>query len=126
MGKKARGRVRPNSSKRYTEKHTDRLIISFEHEKLRRILKKIFGGAVELPEQTREVQKFSGLGVISASGCFQLTDGTRIAAPIASLPRHFTLVPYKGAKVYRECEVVWTDTRFVGVKFIKHAASQPK
>ena len=49
-----------------------------------------------------------------------------IAAPIASLPRHFTLVPYKGAKVYRECEVVWTDTRFVGVKFIKHAASQPK
>lgn len=33
-----------------------------------------------------------------------------------SLPRNFTLALYKGT-VRRECEVVWSNGRFVGVKF---------
>src|SRR5262249_36578187 len=33
------------------------------------------------------------------------------------LPRNFTLALYEGS-VRRECEVVWSDGRFVGVKFI--------
>jgi hypothetical protein len=39
-----------------------------------------------------------------------------VAGPRARLPRTFTLVLLKEVK--RNCEVVWTDTRFVGVKFI--------
>ena len=41
-----------------------------------------------------------------------------VAHPIATLPRAFTLVLYRGASVQRNCQVVWTDTRFVGVKFV--------
>jgi hypothetical protein len=39
-----------------------------------------------------------------------------VARPRAELPRTFTLVLLKG--VQRNCQVVWTHTRFVGVKFI--------
>ncbi len=41
-----------------------------------------------------------------------------IAHALNSLPRTFTLVLYKDGSVRRDCEVVWTDTRYVGVKFI--------
>jgi hypothetical protein len=34
-----------------------------------------------------------------------------------SLPHHFTLNLFKDGSVKRDCEVVWIDTRFVGVKF---------
>jgi PilZ domain len=46
--------------------------------------------------------------------------GARLAVshPIASLPSTFTLVLFKDASVQRDCEVVWTDSRYVGVKFI--------
>jgi hypothetical protein len=40
-----------------------------------------------------------------------------IAHPLATLPRHFTLNLFKDGSVRRDCEVVWTDARFVGVKF---------
>jgi len=38
------------------------------------------------------------------------------AAPLANLPRTFTLVLFKNS-VQRECELVWSDRRFAGVKF---------
>lgn len=41
-----------------------------------------------------------------------------VAHPTADLPHHFRLLLSKDATVARRCEVVWTDRRFVGVKFI--------
>ena len=41
-----------------------------------------------------------------------------VARPIADLPPTFILVLSKHASVHRTCQVVWTDTRYVGVKFI--------
>ena len=43
-----------------------------------------------------------------------------IAQPLTDLPRTFTLVLFKGA-IQRNCEVVWVDARFVGVRFIRTA-----
>jgi hypothetical protein len=40
-----------------------------------------------------------------------------VAHPLATLPHHFTLNLSKDESEQRDCEVVWTDTRFVGVKF---------
>jgi hypothetical protein len=40
-----------------------------------------------------------------------------IAHPLTDLPRTFTLVLFKNASVQRNCEVVWIDTRYVGVRF---------
>jgi hypothetical protein len=45
-----------------------------------------------------------------------------IAFPMASLPRHFTLSLLSDGTQQRACEVVWTDRRFVGVKFTEQAA----
>lgn len=39
------------------------------------------------------------------------------AAPLAALPRTFTLVLFKDS-VQRDCELVWSDRRVVGVKFV--------
>lgn len=41
-----------------------------------------------------------------------------IAHPAAALPRTFSLLLMKDAGVRRTCEVIWTDGRFVGVRFI--------
>lgn len=42
-----------------------------------------------------------------------------IACPTtAELPRSLILLLTKDATVRRNCEVVWTDNRFVGVKFV--------
>jgi hypothetical protein len=45
--------------------------------------------------------------------------GARLSftAPLAALPRTFTLVLFKDS-VQRDCELVWNDRRIVGVKFI--------
>ena len=40
-------------------------------------------------------------------------------APLAVLPRTFTLVLLKDS-VQRHCEVVWNDRGVVGVKFVSH------
>jgi hypothetical protein len=40
-----------------------------------------------------------------------------VALPLAALPNYFTLNLRKDGSVQRNCEVVWTDNRFVGVKF---------
>ena len=40
-----------------------------------------------------------------------------VAHPLADLPVTFTLKS-KDTNLHRTCQVVWTDTRFVGVKFI--------
>jgi hypothetical protein len=44
--------------------------------------------------------------------------GARLSftAPLPSLPRSFTLVLFKDS-IQRDCEMVWTGGRFVGVKF---------
>ena len=44
-----------------------------------------------------------------------------IACPMAELPQAFTLLLTKDASVRRNCQVVWTDSRFVGVKFAREA-----
>lgn len=41
-----------------------------------------------------------------------------VAHPPEDLPHTFTLVMFKDASVRRDCEVVWTDTKYIGVKFI--------
>jgi hypothetical protein len=45
--------------------------------------------------------------------------GARLAIALrsADLPHHFTLNLFRDGSVQRNCEVVWTDKRFVGVKF---------
>lgn len=40
-----------------------------------------------------------------------------IAAPIADLPHQFTLILSTDGNQRRHCEVVWADSRYVGVKF---------
>jgi PilZ domain len=57
------------------------------------------------------------------AGCviWDISDGgarLSVAHPFKDLPHTFTLVMFKDASVRRDCEVVWTDTRYVGVKFI--------
>jgi PilZ domain-containing protein len=41
-----------------------------------------------------------------------------IARPTAGLPQRFTLLLKRDGSVTRTCEVIWTDTRYVGVRFI--------
>jgi hypothetical protein len=45
-----------------------------------------------------------------------------IALPMANLPRYFTLHLASDGAAQKDCEVVWTDRRFVGVKFTEQAA----
>lgn len=62
-------------------------------------------------------------GVLPPIRCiiWDMSDGgarLAIACPIAGLPRSFTLLLTKAGGVQRNCEVVWTDSRFVGVRFV--------
>jgi hypothetical protein len=41
-----------------------------------------------------------------------------VSRTLASITRNFTLLLYKDGSVQRDCEVVWTDKRYVGVKFV--------
>lgn len=41
-----------------------------------------------------------------------------LAHSSAEIPRTFSLLLTKDARVRRNCEVVWTDAHFVGVKFV--------
>ena len=43
-----------------------------------------------------------------------------VALPLANLPHHFTLNLFRDENVQRNCEVVWMDKRYVGVKFTGH------
>jgi hypothetical protein len=45
--------------------------------------------------------------------------GARLAVThsLGDLPHHFTLSLFKNENVKRNCEVVWTERRFVAVKF---------
>jgi PilZ domain-containing protein len=45
--------------------------------------------------------------------------GARLSftAPLRDLPRSITLVLFKDS-VQRDCEIVWTDGYFIGVKFV--------
>jgi hypothetical protein len=40
-----------------------------------------------------------------------------VAFPLADLPHQFTLLLSKDGSIERTCELVWTDKRFVGVRF---------
>jgi hypothetical protein len=46
--------------------------------------------------------------------------GARLAAssPSANLPRHFTLMLFKDGSMQRDCEIVWSDRHYAGVKFV--------
>jgi hypothetical protein len=56
--------------------------------------------------------------------------GARLAIGYSSaeIPHTFALVLYKDRSAQRECEIVWTDRRCVGVKFISawHAPTRPE
>jgi hypothetical protein len=43
-----------------------------------------------------------------------------VARPIATLPHTFTLAlaATRNGSIKRKCEVVWTDARYIGVKFV--------
>jgi hypothetical protein len=41
-----------------------------------------------------------------------------VARPTPDLPPRFTLNLYRDGSIKWDCEVVWTDSQFVGVKFI--------
>lgn len=47
-------------------------------------------------------------------------DGARLAlgSRVANIPHNFTLVLFKDASVRRDCELVWTDRRHIGIKFL--------
>ena len=47
-------------------------------------------------------------------------DGARLAlgSRVANIPHNFTLVLFKDASVRRDCELVWTDRRYIGIKFL--------
>lgn len=52
---------------------------------------------------------------------WDMTDsGARLAIawPTADLPHSFHLLLTKDGSISRECEVVWTNSRFVGVEFL--------
>jgi len=46
--------------------------------------------------------------------------GARLAIrrPLSNLPRTFTLVLFKDTSIQRNCKVMWTNGRYVGVKFV--------
>ena len=82
-----------------------------------------------LPEQRKAVRRFTRRSAsvtfgpnVPPSPCviWDLSEGgarLAIARPISELPRHFLLNLYKDGSVKWACEVVWTDSKFVGVKF---------
>jgi len=41
-----------------------------------------------------------------------------IARPTADVPREFELILTRDGSVRRNCQVVWANARFVGVKFL--------
>ena len=41
-----------------------------------------------------------------------------VAHPLETLPRTFTLALFKDRSVQRNCEVVWINSRYVGVRFV--------
>jgi hypothetical protein len=43
--------------------------------------------------------------------------GARLGVEQSLVPHHFTLSLFKDCRVQRDCEVVWSDKRFVVVKF---------
>ena len=51
--------------------------------------------------------------------CDMSDGGARLAllSPVASIPKNFTLALFKDASVRRECELVWSARRFIGIKF---------
>jgi hypothetical protein len=52
--------------------------------------------------------------------CIVCDGGARLAVarPLTNLPSRFRLSLSKDGSERRNCEVVWTDSRFVGVKFV--------
>lgn len=51
---------------------------------------------------------------------FDISDGgarLAIAHPSSEIPHSFTLLLFKDGSLQRECEIVWHDNRYVGVKF---------
>jgi hypothetical protein len=80
-------------------------------------------------EQRKSLRRFTSrvatlsLGVgkppINCVICDISDGGARLAVelPFADLPHQFILNLFKDGSVGRNCELVWTDERFVGVRF---------
>lgn len=73
------------------------------------------------PLRRAAMVSFGQAGTAVPCVIWDMSDGgarLAIARPIADVPRHFMLLLTKDGSVKRVCEVVWTDTRYVGVKFV--------
>jgi PilZ domain len=82
-----------------------------------------------LPKQRKSVRRFTRRTATVTFGSevppvacviWDISDGgarLAIARTTTDLPHHFTLNLYKDGSLKWGCEVVWTDSRFVGVKF---------
>lgn len=85
------------------------------------------------PKERKSVRRFTrragtvSFGAEKASvDCVirDLSDGgarLAIALQMADLRHHFTLNRFRDRSVQRNCEVVWMDKRFVGVKLTERA-----
>jgi len=77
--------------------------------------------------QRRPMRRAAVVSFAHASKCFacvvwDMSDsGARlaIACPTAEVPHKFDLLLTKDGDVRRSCEIVWTNSRFVGVKFLQ-------
>ena len=75
---------------------------------------------------TRRAATISFGGGTPSVSCviWDISDGgarLAFALPMADLPHEFTLNIFADGSVQRNCEVVWTDRRFVAVKFTERA-----
>ena len=77
--------------------------------------------------QRRPMRRAAVVSFAHPSKCFacvvwDMSDsGARlaIACPTAEVPHKFDLLLTKDGSVRRNCEIVWTNSRFVGVKFLQ-------
>ena len=71
---------------------------------------------------TRRAATISFDGGAGSVACviWDISDGgarLTVGLPMADLPHQFTLNIFPDGSVQRNCEMVWVDKRFVGVKF---------
>jgi PilZ domain len=73
------------------------------------------------PMRRAAVVSFAPVGKPLSCVVWDMSEGgarLAIACPTADVPREFQLVLTRDGSVRRNCAVVWTNARFVGVKFL--------
>lgn len=73
------------------------------------------------PMRRSALVAFAAVGKPLPCVVWDMSDGgarLAIACPTADVPHEFHLILTKDGSVRRNCELVWTNARFVGVKFL--------